>query len=229
MENTVIRSTLFVVALASAALAGSNSSAAPASANQPAPLASPHAAPMTPGGKATAPMNTGKVLQVKQGGGYTYAEVQTSAGKKTWIAGSQIDIKPGATVEWGDSMVMHDFNAKSLNRTFPEILFVNSWGPAGAAQVATAVHGTLPPPAAPAAAGTGGSGVVKSVVNSAGYTYIEVDRAGKTQWVATTETPMKAGDKVQWQGDTEMINFTAKSLARTFDKITFASSVTITH
>jgi hypothetical protein len=38
---------------------------------------------------------------------------------------------------------------------------------------------------------------------------------------------MKPGDKVQWQGDTEMSNFTAKSINRTFDKIIFASGVSV--
>ena len=71
------------------------------------------------------------------------------------------------------------------------------------------------------------TGVVKSVSNAGGYSYIEIDRGGKTVWVAAMETPMKAGDKVQWQGGTEMSNFTAKSLGRTFDKITFASGVNV--
>ena len=58
--------------------------------------------------------NVGKVLQSQNGGGYTYAEVQTAAGQKVWIAGSQIDVKPGAEVQWGNFSVMRNFEAKSL-------------------------------------------------------------------------------------------------------------------
>jgi hypothetical protein len=166
------------------------------------------------------------VLQVENGGGYTYAEVQTAAGQKVWIAGSQIAIKPGDSVEWGSFAVMRDFTAKSLNRTFPEILFVNQWAPAGTAPVAVAPHGTFPQPPAPGM-GSSESGTVKSVQNAGGYTYIEVDRGGETVWVAAMETAMKPGDKVQWQGGTEMRNFTAKSLGRTFDRIIFAQAVSV--
>lgn len=175
--------------------------------------------------------NIGKVLQVQDGGGYTYAEVETAAGQKVWIAGSKIDVKPGTQVEWGNFALMRDFQAKSLNRSFPEILFVDSWGVAGQKPVAVAAHGQFPMPqlnAAPdAAAGPVASGVVKSVVNAGGYSYIEVNQGGKVVWVAASETPMKAGDKVQWQPSTEMSNFTARSLGRTFEKITFAQSVSV--
>jgi hypothetical protein len=83
-------------------------------------------------------------------------------------------------------------------------------------------------PAAPGAADANGSGVVKSVANAGGYSYIEVDRGGSTIWVAAMETPMKPGDRIQWQGGSEMRNFNAKSLGRSFDRVVFASAVTVT-
>jgi hypothetical protein len=46
-------------------------------------------------------------------------------------------------------------------------------------------------------------------------------------WVAAMETPMKKGDTVRWQGGSEMANFTARSLNRTFDRIIFAQEVTV--
>ena len=177
-----------------------------------------------------ASQNGGKVLQVLHGGGYTYAEVQTGSGDKVWVAGQQIEVKPGKDLQWGNFMVMREFNSRSLGRTFDEIVFVESWGASGAQPVATAPHGSLPAAqlgsAAPAAGPTA-SGVVKSVQNAGGYSYIEVDRGGgQVIWVAAVETPMKAGDKLQWQG-TEMSNFTARSIGRTFDKIVFAQGVTV--
>ena len=176
--------------------------------------------------------NIGKVLQVQDGGGYTYAEVQTAAGQKVWIAGSQIDARPGTEVQWGNFAVMRNFEARSIGKSFPEILFVDRWGPVGQAAKAVAPHGTFPQPqaaaAGAAAAGSGAGGTVKSVTNAGGYSYIEVDQGGQTVWVAATETPMKKGDKVEWQGASQMSNFTARSLNRTFDKIIFAQSVAVT-
>jgi len=139
-------------------------------------------------------------------------------------------------VEWGNSTLMREFPSKSLNRTFPEILFVDRWGPAGQAPVAISSHG-MPaghPGAgagtmgAAAAAGGAGGGAVKSVTNSAGYTYLEVDQGGgKVVWVAAMQTAVKAGDKVQWQGGMTMTNFTARSLNRTFESIVFAQGVKV--
>ena len=246
---------LVIAAAVLALLAGcskqSSESSAPAPAGTPAAV-STAAAPAAPAAQAapapqgneifsTAPApaqqaparNVGKVLQSQNGGGYTYAEVQTSAGQKVWIAGSQIDVKPGAEVQWGNFSVMRNFEAKSLGRSFPEILFVDRWGPVGQTVTATAPHGSFPNPqaaaAAPAAGGGQAAGTVKSVTNAGGYSYIEVDQGGgSTVWVAATETPMKKGDKVQWEGGSEMRNFTAKSLGRTFEKIIFAQSVAVT-
>lgn len=228
---------------AAVAAAGSPSTAAPAAPQAPAaPVAPAVAAPQataqapapsneifsTAPAQPAAAVNVGKVLQLQHGGGYTYAEVQTAAGQKVWIAGSQIDVKPGTEVQWGNYAVMRDFTAKSLGRTFPEILFVDRWGPVGQAAKAVAPHGSFPnPQAAGTEGGPTASGTVKSVTHAGGYSYIEVDQGGKTVWVAATETPMKKGDKVQWQGASEMRNFTAKSLGRTFDQILFAQSVAV--
>jgi len=188
------------------------------------------AAAAAPPPAATA-QNSGKVLQFQDGGGYTYAEVQTPAGQKVWIAGSQIQLQQGSVVEWGNAAVMRDFTSKSLGRSFPQILFVDRWALAGRTPVATAPHGSFPPPPVAAAAATPATeaaGVVKSVVNAGGYSYIELVQAdGKTVWVAAVETPLQRGDKVRWQGGTPMNNFMARSLGRTFDTIIFAQGISL--
>lgn len=171
--------------------------------------------------------HAGKTVQVQQAGTYTYAEVQLPSGQRVWIAGTQIDIKPGDDVQWGQFAVMRNFEAKSLGRTFGEILFVTSWGRPGAAPVATPAHGSLPMPPAPGAADANGNGIVKSVANAGGYSYIEVERDGRTLWVAAMETPLKPGDRIEWQGGNEMRNFNAKSLGRSFDRVVFVSAVTV--
>lgn len=208
--------------------------AAPTAANTAAPAP---AAPATPPSLSASAPNSGKVLQVLQAGSYTYAEVEAD-GKKLWIAGGPIQIKAGDTVQWGNYAVMNNFTSKSLNRTFEQILFVDNWGPQGGTTVQVAPHGNMPaahppmPSGAPsgqAAAPAAGprQGVVKSVANAGGYTYLEIGQGDSSLWIAAPETDVKAGDKVSWDGDMVMRNFTAKSLGRTFDQIVFASRITV--
>lgn len=204
--------------------------------------------PATPVPVAEAIANSGKVVQLEQGAGYTYAEVESEDGRKVWIAGAQIEVKPGDVVEWGSHAVMQNFTAKSLNRTFDEILFVNAWGPAGSIPKQVAPHGTQTggqaapqmgaqhPPMAQAghppmqqqggmAAVSGDNvGELKSVVNAGGYSYMEVLQNGATVWVAAPEAQLTAGEKVTWDAGMVMRNFTAKSINRTFDEIVFAGA-----
>lgn len=224
-------------------LSGCSKNEAPAAAAPPATAAvsppAPAAVAPPSTGSAHANPNRGKVLQVLGGSGYTYAEVEVASGQRGWIAGSQIAIKPGDSVEWGTYSVMRNFTARSLGRTFDEILFVDQWGPAGGAVVATSPHAPMAGGAAaasphgamtavaPGAAGPADGGVVRSVSVAGGYSYVEVDRGGTTVWVAAVETPLKAGDRIRWQGGSEMRNFTAKSIGRTFDRIVFASSLDV--
>lgn len=189
--------------------------------------------------------NSGKVLQILQAGGYTYAEVESANGR-VWIAGGPIQVKEGDSVQWGDYALMQNFTSKSLGRTFDQILFVNAWGPVGGQLAQVAPHGTMPgaagmgqgsphgampghPPMGQmaAAAGSANQGVVKSAQNAGGYSYLEIDQGGKVVWVAAPESAVKAGDKVSWDGGPTMSNFNAKSLNRTFDQIVFAGGVSV--
>ena len=225
---------LLVAVAASVGLAACSKKEEAAAPASPAPLA---AAPAAPVAVSAATPNSGKVLQLLQGGGYTYAEVELGNGEKVWIAGGQIQVQTGDTVQWGDSAVMTNFASKSLGRTFDRILFVNAWGPAGAAPTGVAPHGTQPmaqaggahPPmgAAQPAAPAGSSGEVKSVVNGGGYTYLEVIQNGAVVWVAAPVTQAQPGDKVSWGDGMVMTNFTSTSLNRKFDQIVFASAVRV--
>ncbi len=226
MNNAMLR-TLALIAALTATVSGCSRTDPPAAPAAAASQAVPQAAaPLASAGESR---NVGKVLQVLNGGGYTYAEVAAPSGQSVWLAGSQIEVKAGDALEWGDYSVMRNFSARTLGRTFDEILFVSRWGLAGGVAVATSPHGSFAAPPAAAGAGGGDSGVVKSVTNAGGYSYIEVDRGGSTVWVAATEASIKAGDRIQWQGGSEMRNFTAKSLSRTFERIIFTSSVAVLH
>ncbi|MHB1293073.1 MAG: NrfJ-related protein [Sulfuricella sp.] len=80
---------------------------------------------MMPKGATNAPLpQKGKVLSTIEASPYTYIEV--SQGKKTvWLAASSVALKKGNVIRFDDGMVMSNFHSKTLNRTFPTILFVN--------------------------------------------------------------------------------------------------------
>ena len=81
------------------------------------------AAPETamPAGLPPAPV-TGKVLESMDAAGYTYINVETETGEK-WIAVNQSAVEVGEEVTFMDGMAMQNFFSKSLDRTFPEIVF----------------------------------------------------------------------------------------------------------
>jgi hypothetical protein len=81
------------------------------------------AAPPSPGTAATQPtLVSGKVLETMDASGYSYLHVQTAAGDK-WIAVNQTKVDVGEEITYMDSMVMQNFFSKTLDRTFPEIVF----------------------------------------------------------------------------------------------------------
>jgi len=67
----------------------------------------------------------GKVLSFTDVPQYTYLEVSEN-NKTVWIAASTVAVKKGDVVRFDDGMTMTNFHSKSLNRTFPSILFVNT-------------------------------------------------------------------------------------------------------
>jgi plastocyanin len=186
---------------------------APAQAPAAQPPVPPNHPPMTGHPPVQAPVamggaNTGTVVSAQQAGGYTYIEVDAN-GQRRWLASSPVRVAPGDQLRWGDSAVMRNFTSKSLGRTFDELLFVSGVQPVGAG--------------APAASGNVGK--VLSMVNSAGYAYLELETAGGTKWLAASQAPVKVGDTVAWQGGSVMNNFTSTSLNRTFDQIIFVAAV----
>jgi hypothetical protein len=68
---------------------------------------------------------SGVAAQVIATGGYTYVEVEVD-GDTFWLAGPETEITQGTRVQWKGPMLMRDFHSASLDRTFSEILFVDS-------------------------------------------------------------------------------------------------------
>lgn len=67
------------------------------------------------------------------------------------------------------------------------------------------------------------SGKIVETMNSGGYTYLCLEKDGKKAWAAILETKVKVGDEIALQPGYEMVNFTSKTLNRTFDKIVFST------
>ncbi len=135
--------------------------------------------------------NIGKVLEVINVTGYTYLHVEGKE-KKEWIAGKAMEVKEGDVVSYSKGSVMRNFFSKTLNRTFPEILFASTVQLEGAhptpASTAAAAAVTQAAPGQPL-------GVIESQVistmDSGCYTYIEVDQDGKNIWLAAPKTSVK--------------------------------------
>jgi len=67
-------------------------------------------------------------------------------------------------------------------------------------------------------------GIVVSVIDTTGYTYMELDNAGRIFWIAAPTTQVKKGDHIRFVESMSMENFLSKSLDRTFRRIIFVSS-----
>jgi hypothetical protein len=99
-------------------------------------------------GVATAAVNLesgrlqGQVVEVVDGGSYTYLRIRTKNSGDVWAATLPMKLQKGANVVIADPMLMTNFHSKALNRTFDEIVF-------GTAQAAGAAM--APPAAKPAA------------------------------------------------------------------------------
>lgn len=65
---------------------------------------------------------TGTVLEVKDVDSYTYLRLKTKNGE-TWAAVGKAQIKKGSTVSIENTMVMTNFESKSLKKTFSTIVF----------------------------------------------------------------------------------------------------------
>ncbi|MBE0615239.1 MAG: hypothetical protein IH604_16335 [Burkholderiales bacterium] len=66
----------------------------------------------------------GKVISTLDAKPYIYVEV--SQNKKTvWLAATAVPMKKGDVIRYDNGQVMTNWHSKSLNRTFPSVLFVN--------------------------------------------------------------------------------------------------------
>lgn len=176
------------------------------------PIAAP--APPTAAPPTAAAERTGKVLEVQHGGGYTYARLD-ACGEEAWAAGPSTELTVGSTVTMPEGLVMTNFHAPSLGRTFDAILFVDYFHPAANAPACpTAAPAEAPPPAGGAVVGK-----VVETMDAGGYTYVSLDTCGARQWVAGPRTPVAVGEVVSVSAGLVLPNFRSPSLGRSFDSL----------
>ena len=209
--------------------------AAPAPEVAPAPAAPAPAAPAPAAGTADAEAKLerkGKVLEVLQSGGYTYARLD-ACGVEAWAAGPETDLEVGKTVVMPQGMGMVDFKSPSLDRTFEAILFVDWFRstdepidcskPSLELAEQQGTHGSQakPPPE------MAHQGKVLETMVSGGYTYARIDSCGEEKWLASPQRPIKVGQFVASPRGNEMRGFVSPTLGRTFDSIYFVPSIGI--
>jgi hypothetical protein len=83
-------------------------------------------------------------------------------------------------------------------------------------------NATVQPPAQKPANLTG---KVVETMDASGYTYVNLEKDGKTTWVALPVTKVKVGEEIEVRPGMQMGKFTSKTLNRTFDEIIFSSGV----
>lgn len=150
--------------------------------------------------------NSGRVKSVNMASGYSYIEVDIS-GETFWLATAMTPVKPGDDIAWKDYALMKQFKSKGLNREFDQILFVDRiFKNTGQSNQ---LH----------------SGTVIESMNSAGYSYIQVEENGTRIWLAAPESVVKAGQLIRWNSSAPMKNFNSPSLNRSFDEIYFVSEI----
>ena len=164
--------------------------------------------PLVQGGVGTVAQGPfATVLEAITSAGYTYARVEAD-GEEIWVAGPVAALDVGDQISLAGAMGMENFNAKSLDRTFESILFLNRF--AGPAPVVAEQTGTA-----------------LEVLHAAGYTYVRVDRDGTEFWLAGLAVDVQEGQTVGWSGGSPMANFDSPSLGRTFDEILFVDGLRI--
>lgn len=70
-------------------------------------------------------------------------------------------------------------------------------------------------------------GIVVSVLDTTGYTYMELENGSKRFWIAAPTTKVNVGDHIRFVENMSMHNFTSKTLNRTFDRLIFVTSTKV--
>ncbi|MFO0647660.1 MAG: hypothetical protein U0326_15565 [Polyangiales bacterium] len=178
----------------------------------------------------------GTVRETMNAAGYTYMRIDVS-GTDRWVATTQMPVAVNDRVVVAGGNVMGNFHSRTLDRTFPEIVFASTVRVNGAQAAAptpapavapTPAPAVAPSPAVPSTPPPGARhGIVRETMNSGNYTYLRVEGVGSNTWVAVPQTTLAVGDEVDVAPGSEMPGFHSNTLNRTFEQITFSSGVTV--
>ena len=75
---------------------------------------------------AAKPFYQGEVVNVEQGGKYTYIEVKERTHKPFWIATNSAAVKTGDFVRFQKELVVKNFKSKALDKVFIELMFASN-------------------------------------------------------------------------------------------------------
>ncbi len=70
-------------------------------------------------------------------------------------------------------------------------------------------------------------GTVIAILDTTGYTYMELENGGNKFWIAAPTTKVNKGDHIRFVESMRMTNFTSKTLNRTFSTVIFVSSTEV--
>ena len=174
----------------------------------------------------TSGMLSGVVVETTNSSGYTYLLIKDGQTKQ-WVATTTVDVKPGGKVEVPGGVQLKNFYSQKLQRSFPDIIFVETITVDGKQQN-TSVMAAGHPNLNLAALGADGNfaGRVLATTNSGGYTFVCVQGFHKAAWAATTNLcKIKAGDSVSLPKGEVMQQFHSTSLNLTFDEIRFVDHI----
>lgn len=166
--------------------------------------------------------NRGKALEVIQAGEYTYINIEKDEGS-VWIATATLNAAKGDIINYSKGSLMRNFHSKSLNRTFPEVIF------AGGADIANKGHPSIEETLniATDQLELPNQGEVISTMPTSMYTYIEVSHNGINRWLAAPSTELKTGDNINYANGAVMTNFYSKTLDREFAEVLFITKIEV--
>ena len=108
----------------------------------------PNPAGVASAAQAVGPPVTGVVLEVKDVDSFTYLRLRTPTGE-TWAAVTRSPFRNGDSVRLEQTLIVDNFESKSLKRTFPTIVFgkvvMAAGKPVAALPIQAAAPGQLPP------------------------------------------------------------------------------------
>lgn len=162
---------------------------------------------------------SGKVVETMDGGGYTYVLVEKD-GKKTWAAVPATKVTVGQQIKLLPGGEMNNFPSTALNRTFEKIIFSGGVDDGTQNGVQAAKK-----PAYQMAEKNLMAGKVAETMNVGTYTYLRIEKDGKSSWAAIPAVKLAVGDEIELLPGTEMGQFSSPSLKRTFENIYFSSGL----